>query len=753
MKSLLRLSTILFLLITSSVIAQNQWDIQLSQSYLDCSAQQVCYQLELQNATASAWTLGDQNYRLFFDGDLMTITSVNSLLPNTYYGGANIDQNIKISGLGQEAASPLDDIDDNLGFLDFSIVQTDKSNPGAATQLVWGTFTPIAEICVSVTPEAINSTTDTNCLAFYHSRPSTAGNITNQYTTISENNAPGSTTATMGNNYNDLTAATTVNQACLGASCAPTNLPPMLQNLIRLVDEDGTLLIDVAATATDDDGNIDLSTTTIIDEPSNGTTSINPTTGVISYEPNPDFNGMDTLLYRICDDGIPALCDTARVVIVINSVNDAPIANDDQASTNENQPVAIPVLDNDTDVDGPINPANIQLLEMPSNGIATINTNTGEIIYVPNPNFSGMDTLVYIVCDNLNSPIFCGTATVIITINDENKAPTPGNESIYTAPDIAVNDIDLIANNIDPQGDDLTVLPPANSLQGGVVTNNNNGTIDYTPPSGFSGQDMVIYTVCDPMPLCVTDTLFIQVGGCLTIQTWVWLEGAYQQGSMHTQLNDRGYLPGQTPTTFMGQTTPAGQPYNQAPWWYSGTEGIGSADANYAPTVVDWVLVSLRSGTNPATTACRRAGLLHSDGHISFLADFDCCNINLATPYYIVVEHRNHLLVMSPQPVAINGTTINFDFRTQQSYTAGGTGQTEVATGIFAMLSANSDQTTTATADTQIDAADQIDWQNVQGNHSGYYAQDFDLNGDINVQDKNLYLKNKQNTSNVPNGN
>lgn len=199
---------------------QNQWDIQFTQSNLDCANNQVCYQLELQNTAGTDWTIGDQNYRLFFDGDFMTVTSVSSLLPTSFYGNVSIDQNIKISGQGQEAASPLDDIDDNLGFLDFSIVQTDKSNPSAATQITNGAFTPVAEICVDVTNDVINDNTETNCLAFYHSRPSTAGAITNQYSVVSENNTPNGTIAATGVNYDDLNSDDGA-EACVGGSCDP----------------------------------------------------------------------------------------------------------------------------------------------------------------------------------------------------------------------------------------------------------------------------------------------------------------------------------------------------------------------------------------------------------------------------------------------------------------------------------------------------------------------------------------------------
>ena len=64
---------------------------------------------------------------------------------------------------------------------------------------------------------------------------------------------------------------------------------------------------------TDIDGNLDPTTVTILTGPPRGTVTVNSTTGDISYTPNPNVNGTDTLSYEICDtDG---LCDTATVTI------------------------------------------------------------------------------------------------------------------------------------------------------------------------------------------------------------------------------------------------------------------------------------------------------------------------------------------------------------------------------------------------------------------------------------------------------
>lgn len=104
----------------------------------------------------------------------------------------------------------------------------------------------------------------------------------------------------------------------------------------------------------------------IITNPANGTAIVDdqgtpddPTDDQITYTPNANFNGPDTITYQICDADND--CDTATVSISINAVNDAPIANDDNTTTNEDTPVVLMVTANDTDVDGNIDPTTVDL--------------------------------------------------------------------------------------------------------------------------------------------------------------------------------------------------------------------------------------------------------------------------------------------------------------------------------------------------------------------------------------------------------
>jgi uncharacterized repeat protein (TIGR01451 family) len=84
-----------------------------------------------------------------------------------------------------------------------------------------------------------------------------------------------------------------------------------------------------------------------------------------------------------------------------------PITKDDSVTTNFGTPITIDVTNNDSNID----PTTITIDRNPQHG--TVEIKNSEIIYTPNPNFSGTDTLTYRVCDQFN---VCTTAKVTITV-------------------------------------------------------------------------------------------------------------------------------------------------------------------------------------------------------------------------------------------------------------------------------------------------------------------------------------------------
>ena len=238
---------------------------------------------------------------------------------------------------------------------------------------------------------------------------------------------------------------------------------------------------------------------------------------------------------------------------------------------------------------------------------------------------------------------------------------------------------------------------------------------------------------------------------CATLETEVLLEGAYVTGTgeMNTLLNDLGYLPGQYPTTFFGKRTEPGQPYPRTPFNHLGVEVIdwesmmiSENNKYFSEDMTDWVLVSLRVVADEEYETCTRAGMLMKDGTIDFLED-DCCLVDPALQYYVVIEHRNHLIVMSPTPVSVVNDTIKYDFRSNLAYKRLlGFTQKEIEPGVNVMYASNGDQYLSGESPVDINTNDFDVWVDANGQNSSYFLMDFDLSGDVNVDDKSHFLKN-----------
>ena len=186
--------------------AQSKWDARLQLTALDCLSGEARYQLELRSGSEYNWHLGDQNYRLFFDADMLEVKAVHTLLSSDHYSTASIDQNLTIRGEGQEDYSPLDHIDDHLGFLDFSIVLIDKGDINESVMVTTEGFTKVAELVMSLKQIRLNGGTPKDALNIYFSREATAGKITRQFNIVTEHDADFHTQLTEAHSFYDLTA-------------------------------------------------------------------------------------------------------------------------------------------------------------------------------------------------------------------------------------------------------------------------------------------------------------------------------------------------------------------------------------------------------------------------------------------------------------------------------------------------------------------------------------------------------------------
>lgn len=271
-------------------------------------------------------------------------------------------------------------------------------------------------------------------------------------------------------------------------------------------------------------------------------------------------------------------------------------------------------------------------------------------------------------------------------------------------------------------------------------------------------NNFLIGTPCDDGDsLTVNDVYTVECicegkPSCVSLELRVLLEGAYDSstGEMNTVLNNvRGLLPGQTPTG-LSPPTPSGQPYNKPPWNYIGIEGYGWTDADYINEVVDWVLVSFRTGINKSTEASMAAGLVHEDGYISFTGDCVLPYKEGADSAYVVIEHRNHIGIMTQTPIYLDDYTLIHDFSLSDSYRdVTSYGQKQLPSGEWVMFVGDGDQVMDFPS-YDINGLDKSIWQDFNGTFDIYASPDYNMDGDVNGQDKILWTENNGISSRVP---
>jgi hypothetical protein len=221
----------------------------------------------------------------------------------------------------------------------------------------------------------------------------------------------------------------------------------------------------------------------------------------------------------------------------------------------------------------------------------------------------------------------------------------------------------------------------------------------------------------------------------------VFIEGAFNGTEMNTALNTLGYLPLE-------------QPFNQAPWFYDGTESVA-----FIPNsdIVDWVLVEIRLTQGDSSTATadkrfeRKAGFLLKNGNI--VDDDGITNLRFSV---ILATSKGsdkvHGVVYSPghsgertssEMTSAKNSTFSYDFTTGANQAYGGaSAHKEIAPGIWGMISGDGNQNGI------IDNKDKNDFWLPQLGLYGYYLSDFNRDGQVSLTDKEDFWEPNSGTGN-----
>lgn len=255
---------------------------------------------------------------------------------------------------------------------------------------------------------------------------------------------------------------------------------------------------DVRSNDTDADG--DALAVVSVTQPLHGTVAIQAN-GTLTYTATAGYVGSDSFTYTV-DDGFGGTA-TGTVNVTVNRANANPVAVADSANTIVGQAVVVDVVANDTDGDG--DPLTVVSLDPPAHGSVALNPD-GTIAYTPVGGYIGSDSFGYAISDGFGGT---ATGTVNVTIARGNTAPVANADSTATVRGVAVS-VNVVGNDIDADGDSLTVTAVSQGLHGSVVVEAD-GTVTYTPSAGYVGSDSFTYTASDGYGGTATGTVNVTV--------------------------------------------------------------------------------------------------------------------------------------------------------------------------------------------------------------------------------------------------
>jgi hypothetical protein len=228
------------------------------------------------------------------------------------------------------------------------------------------------------------------------------------------------------------------------------------------------------------------------------------------YLPDPDYSGTDSFTVKASDGKADSEAATVSVTIQPTAAptNNKPVADDDSASTSENTPVTIDVLDGDSDPDSGQTIKVVSVSE-PTHGAAEIidgGDDAGKVRYTPDTDYRGTDSFEYTVCDD-GEPSECDTALVELTVEAVNDAPTADARGPYEVREGGT--VEVGASGEDVGGGELTYQWDLDG-DGTFENPGQNATFSAADLDGPSSHRLEV-RVTNPEGLSTTDEATVSV--------------------------------------------------------------------------------------------------------------------------------------------------------------------------------------------------------------------------------------------------
>ena len=249
--------------------------------------------------------------------------------------------------------------------------------------------------------------------------------------------------------------------------------------------------------------------------------------------PNNTPAGTYTIVYQICDKLNSGNCATTTATVVVGN---PAITADPDTFTITTGTSTKSVLDNDKigTATATTNTVSISVVTGATPKQAGTNTPTLDSdgkVTVPNNTPAGTYTIVYQICDKLNSGNCATTTATVVVGTTTPTAPVPvAVDDRATTPLNTPVTINVLGNDT-PEGATPNVTTnPAN----GSVSVNSDGSIEYRPHTDFAGTDTFVYELCNASG-CATATVTVEVIKSIVV---------YNAISLSSDKNDHFHIAG-----------------------------------------------------------------------------------------------------------------------------------------------------------------------------------------------------------------
>ena len=271
---------------------------------------------------------------------------------------------------------------------------------------------------------------------------------------------------------------------------AAVNDLPVVSGQSVTTDEDAPVAITLAGSDVDGDA----LTYTVVAGPTKG--ELTGTAPNLVYVPNSEVSGTDSFTVKV-NDGT-ADSGLATVSIVVNAVNDAPVAGSLAVKTDEDTGVVLTLQG--YDAEGAT--LTYTVVRQPANGVLSLDG--ANVEYVPNPDFNGKDSFTYKVSDG---SLESSPATVAITVAPVADSPVALTQTVKA---VQGNSAEVTLKAYDGDNDALTYT---------VVSQPKQGTLSGTAPNlvykanaDATGTDSFTFRVNDGTSNSGVATVLIVIG-------------------------------------------------------------------------------------------------------------------------------------------------------------------------------------------------------------------------------------------------